>query len=179
MSNPWPTRTIDEYRELYLKIRDSKGKETIVDKKDDVVVETKKDNFRLKENIESQTIEMTKGEDKLDITLPVIINSDTKQVSVGTSSGKEVEIKAELRDAIEKTLEHLDLQDTIPPQEVGTSIVEDDGKVVYKLETQKRQKLFGFLPVKVEETTTLDAESGELVKTEKSFANRILDFFSF
>lgn len=176
---PKPTRTMDEYRELYLKIRDSKGKETTIDKKDDVVVETKTDNFRLKENIPSQTIEMTRGEDKLDIKLPVIINSDTKQVSVGTSSGREVEIKVELHDAIEKTLQHLDLQDTVPPQEVGSSIVEDNGKVVYKLETQKRQKLFGFLPVKVEETTTLDAQSGELVRSEKSFANSLLDFFSF
>jgi hypothetical protein len=54
-----------------------------------------------------------------------------------------------------------------------------NGKPVYIVAGTKEEKLFGAIPVRVDKTVTLSAETGSIVSTKQSLVNRILDLLSF
>jgi len=57
----------------------------------------------------------------------------------------------------------------IKAEPVDIELKEENAKAVYKIKTAESRKLFGFIPVKVEKTLTVDAASTEVgITTEKS-----------
>ena len=56
---------------------------------------------------------------------------------------------------------------------------EQNGVPVYEINGISDQKLLGFIPVSIEKTVDVSAETGEIISTDISLGDRILDLFSF
>lgn len=56
---------------------------------------------------------------------------------------------------------------------------ERNGVPIYEIVGISDQKLLGFIPIPVEKTVVVSAQTGEIVSTEQSLTNQITDFFSF
>lgn len=50
---------------------------------------------------------------------------------------------------------------------------------VYEINGLSDQRFLGFIPVAIEKTITVSAETGAIVLTQESFSNRVLDLFAF
>lgn len=58
------------------------------------------------------------------------------------------------------------------------ALAERNGVPVYEVAGFSDQRLLGFIPVSIHKTAVVAAESGELLSTEQSLLNRLLDVFS-
>lgn len=56
---------------------------------------------------------------------------------------------------------------------------EKNGIPVYEINGLSDQKLLGFIPVAIKKTVTVSAETGNVVSTQESFPNRVLDLLAF
>lgn len=54
-----------------------------------------------------------------------------------------------------------------------------NGVPIYEINGISDQKLLGFIPVAIEKTVTVSAQTGEIVSTQESFGNKLLDLASF
>ncbi|MBI4080493.1 MAG: hypothetical protein HY430_01860 [Candidatus Levybacteria bacterium] len=54
-----------------------------------------------------------------------------------------------------------------------------NGVPIYEINGISDQKLLGFIPVAIEKTVTVSAQTGEVVSTQESFANSVLDLLAF
>ena len=54
-----------------------------------------------------------------------------------------------------------------------------NGVPIYEINGISDQKLLGFIPVAIEKTVTVSAETGEVVTTQESFGSRVLDLLAF
>ncbi|MBI2309802.1 hypothetical protein HYU89_02790 [Candidatus Collierbacteria bacterium] len=54
-----------------------------------------------------------------------------------------------------------------------------DGSLVYEVEGEKQEKLFGLMPLKFKKTAIVSVETGELIETKESFVNKFLGLISF
>lgn len=54
-----------------------------------------------------------------------------------------------------------------------------NGVPTYEINGISDQKLLGFIPVAIEKTVTVSADTGEVVSTQKSFVSRVLDLIAF
>lgn len=71
---------------------------------------------------------------------------------------------------------------TPPPSENVDNVViltaDQDGTLVYEIQGSKNKKLIGFIPVEIQRTAIVSAETGELIKIQEDFKNRLLDLLS-
>ena len=56
---------------------------------------------------------------------------------------------------------------------------EDSTKLEFRLKTNKTEKLFGVVELEIPATVYYDTQTGELLRSEQSLLNKILDMFSF
>src|SRR3989338_5653213 len=56
---------------------------------------------------------------------------------------------------------------------------EQNGIPIYEINGISDQRLLGFVPVTIEKTIAVSAETGAVVSTQVSFVNKVLDFLSF
>ncbi len=56
---------------------------------------------------------------------------------------------------------------------------EQNGVPIYEINGISDQRLLGFIPIAIEKTVTVSAETGTVVSTQQSLGNRILDLFAF
>lgn len=59
------------------------------------------------------------------------------------------------------------------------SLGEQNNVPIYEINGISDQRLLGFIPVAIERTVAVSAETGEVVSTQESFANRVLDLLAF
>jgi hypothetical protein len=119
---------------------------------------------------------------------------DEDDIIVASESGERVKLKKNRREKIlvlpEKAVAAL-LRNGIIQQVASTSgsasgsgapvviYTRTNGSPVYIVAGSKDEKLFGAIPVHLDKTVTVSAETGEIISTKQSFVNRILDLLSF
>jgi len=119
---------------------------------------------------------------KVRTNLPVVIDVDTKKIKVKSpETGQEVEVEdvGKVTDGLRSRGLISDLSETktgTPQSELKQNWA---GELVYDLAGTKKERLFGFLPVKLSKQIEVSAQTGEVVKVNQSFASQLLDLFSF
>lgn len=110
---------------------------------------------------------------------PLSVDLNTNELIVTTPAG--VKRVAVLPDqAIANLLANnvIDRVDS-PETETELELTEEDGKPAYTVTGESDQKLLGFLPVKIRVKVKVSAETGEVVRTEKTIRDRLFDLVSF
>lgn len=114
---------------------------------------------------------------------PLTVDSQTNALTVTTPSGeKQVTI---LPDQAVQNMLSRNIIDRISEGETTGGAVKikieqlSDGTLVYEMEGEKQERFFGLIPLKFKKTAIVSAETGELVSSKESFADRFLDLLSF
>jgi len=148
-------------------------------------------NEALKENdIEIGTtsargFSITNKETKAETEFPISVNLATKTLSVDTPLGQR-DLTVLPDQAVQNVLGQKIIDRVSQNSLTGTSGAQLQlvqlrlfaNKPVFQVQGIDDKKLFGVLPVAVQKTTLVSAETGQLVKTNTDLINTILNFFS-
>jgi len=114
---------------------------------------------------------------------PLSVDLTTNTLSVTTPAGeKQVTI---LPDQAVQNMLARNVIDRIVEQEAGDLATrvrmsqKTDGTLIYEMEGEKQERLFGLVPLKFKKTAVVSAETGELLETRQTFTDRILQLISF
>ena len=114
---------------------------------------------------------------------PLTVDSSTNILTVTTPSGeKQVTV---LPDQAVQNMLSRNVIDRISGQNATdlSSRVKmtqkSDGSLVYEVEGEKQERLFGLVSLKFKKTAIVSVETGELLETKESFANKLLGLISF
>lgn len=131
---------------------------------------------------------LKRGQVEAETVLPISFNVATKSFTVQIAGGEQ-QVKV-LPDEVAQKL----IKDNVLNQlqtsttsvrggasttQVKVSLTELDNKAVYEVQGASQQKFLGFVPVSITKTVYVSAETGNQVKTNESFASRLLDIISF
>lgn len=118
--------------------------------------------------------ELKSGDTKVETELPIQIDTETKQLSVTTPQGTKT--VTTLPDEAVNTIQSLNSKE----RAVGGASLETRGDdVVYKVETERSERMFGLLPVLIRRNVEVSAVTGQVTSTQQSFTQRLMDLFSF
>lgn len=105
---------------------------------------------------------------------PLYLDENDGSVYVETPNGQ-VKLGVMPQSIIEKA-EDLDTVDSVEDVELES---ETEDKLEFKLKTKSAEKLFGIFNVEIPATLYFDAQNGEQLRSEQTFMNKVLSFFSF
>ena len=114
---------------------------------------------------------------------PLTVDSQTNILTVTTPSG-EKQVTTLPDQAVQNMLSR-NVIDKITGQNVADlsnrvkMTQKSDGSLVYEVEGEKQEKLFGLVPLKFKKTAVVSVETGELLETKESFADKLLGLISF
>lgn len=158
----------------------------------EVKIETKREFLRIRERDEKNEVRVgtenggfviDRNKIRATTDFPLSVDLSTNTLSVTTPAGeKRVTILPD--EAVQNMLSR-NVIDRIGGQEVGglsTRVKmsqKSDGTLIYEVEGEKQELLFGLVPMKFKKTAVVSAETGELLETKATFTDRILEFISF
>ncbi len=110
---------------------------------------------------------------------PLSVDLATNELIVTTPNG--VKRVAVLPDQAIANLLANDVIDRLetPGTETELELTEEDGLPVYEVAGESDQKLLGLLAVKIKSKIKVSAQTGEVLGTEKTVFDRLIDLFSF
>ena len=118
--------------------------------------------------------EIKSGETRVETALPIQINPETRQLSVVTPQGTKT--VTTLPDEAVNTIQSLNTKE----RAVGGASLETRGDdVVYNVETERSERMFGLLPVLIRRNVEVSAVTGQVTSSQQSFTQRLMDLFSF
>lgn len=118
--------------------------------------------------------ELKSGDTKVETELPIQIDTETKQLSVTTPQGTKT--VTTLPDEAVNTIQSLNSKE----RAIGGASLETRGEdVVYNVETERSERMFGLLPVFIRRNVEVSAVTGQVTSTQQSFTQRLMDLFSF
>lgn len=149
--------------------------------KSNIKVETAGDNeFLVSRNT---TGALTNFPISLDLaTNALIINTPAGQKTVAILPDTAVQnlLAANIIDQLgNQALQNEVSNNTLPKIDRLITLGEQNGIPVYEINGFDNQRLLGLIPVIVEKDVTVSAETGEVVATQESLVNRVLDLVSF
>ncbi|GEM_PF-3258064 len=157
--------TEDKVETEVLKIKDREDK-------DEIKIKTKNGEFVIDRNRVGATT-----------NFPLTVDSSTNILTVTTPSGeKQVTV---LPDQAVQNMLARNVIDKILGQnaaDLGSRVKmsqKSDGSLVYEVEGEKQEKLFGLMPLKFKKTAIVSVETGELLETKESFVNKLFGLISF
>lgn len=121
---------------------------------------------------------------------PLSVNSATNELVVNTPSGA-ITVAVLPDEAVanmlaQNVLDHVQTPtaDELPNQEVGNvqeslNLKDRNGELVYEVDGTSDQKVLGLFKVQIHKKAIVSAQTGELVKVDKTFAQTLLDLISF
>ncbi|MDO8429067.1 MAG: hypothetical protein Q7S88_00365 [Candidatus Daviesbacteria bacterium] len=118
-------------------------------------------------------------------SFPLSVDPKTNILTVTTPAG--VKTVAVLPDVAVNNLLSSRVITEVDSSEVSGSLAsfskimdleEKDGKLVYKIKGQRKNRLLGLIPVKTSVTAYVSAESGEVLESSQSFLGRLLNKIS-
>jgi hypothetical protein len=119
---------------------------------------------------------------------PILIDLATNTLSINTPAG-ERHVAVLPDQAIENLLAANIINNLIKTQALNASEIENieqvitlganQGELVYQIQGISNQKLLGLLPVLIEKTVEISAESGQVMSEQEALLDRILDAISF
>ena len=122
--------------------------------------------------------------------LPLSVNLETNELIVTTSIGERTVtilpdqavqnmLAANVIDRMSgQELVSLVQQGGIETLDQVIQLSEQNGIPIYEIEGIKEHRLLGFIPVTTDVTVTVSAETGEVIDTNQSFLDTIVDIFS-
>lgn len=123
-------------------------------------------------------------------SFPISVDVDTNQLVVTTPAGQKV-VTVLPEQAIQNLFAanivnrlggQADVNEAADNDETSArqfiTLGEKDGDPIYEINGISDQKLLGFIPVEVEKELTVSAETGNVLSTDVSFGDRILDLLS-
>lgn len=125
----------------------------------------------------ANTITIKRGLSQAYTTLPLVIDSNTHELSITTLSGtKPLTVLPDQAAANLLRTKELSL---ISDNSQAIEIALIDDAPVYKVTGEKVERLLGLFKVVIKKEVHVSADTGKVVKTKKNTANTILDFLSF
>jgi len=127
------------------------------------------------------TFTITRGQVQANTNFPISFNVATKTFTVQTPSGQQ-QVSVMPDEALQKlfqssTISHL--QTGQNNQSPTVQLTQINNQPVYQVQGVSQKRFLGFLPVFIQKTAFLSAQSGSLVSTNESFFSKILDSISF
>lgn len=159
------TETEDETETEVLRIREREDK-------NEVKINTKNGGFVIDRNNVGATT-----------NFPLTVDSQTNVLTVTTPSG-EKQVTTLPDQAVQNMLsrnviDRISGQDTTDLSSRVKMSQRSDGSLVYEVEGEKQEKLFGLMPVKFKKIAVVSVETGELLETKESFTDKLLGLISF
>ena len=124
-------------------------------------------------------------------TFPLSVDLDTNELIVTTPAGvKRVAvlpdqainnlIKDRVFDEVEDDDEENDATESGQLANVSSiyDLEEEDDEIKYTIRGKSHQTLLGIIPVEIQKTVEISAETGEVIAQHQSLLSRLLDFFS-
>lgn len=162
---------------------ESEGKE--MDLGDELVMMEREDKHQIRISTASgKTMKFMRNNRAAKTDLPISIDLDTNELVITTAKGSKTVtvlpdqavanmLAANVFDRVK------DKDDEIDDSVELVEIEDEDGELVYEIQGVSDQKLLGLVPVTVETTAVVSATTGELVETQKTLANNLIDLVSF
>lgn len=125
--------------------------------------------------------EIRDGGGRVQTDLGLSVDVETKKISVEGADGKKTEIEKSLDD-VATELSKNEVVDSLSKDSAGSasgSLVNKGGEVVYEVSGDKKERLFGVLPVNVSKQVDVSPSTGQVVRVNQGAFSRFLDFFSF
>ena len=149
-------------------------------------------NEALKENdikigtTSARGFSITNKETKAETEFPVTVNLASRTLSVDTPLGQK-DLTVLPNQAVQNVLGQKIIDRVSDNSLSGTSGAQLQlvqlklfaNRPVFQVQGIDDKKLFGILPVGIQKTTLVSAETGQVVRTNEDLINRILDIFSF
>jgi len=112
---------------------------------------------------------------------PLSLNPDTRQLTVTTPNGtKNVAVLPEsaVQNLVDKKI-ITNLDDSSPDASSSVSLEVKNKNPVFVITGDSKQHFLGFIPVTIHKSIDVSAQTGDIVGQDESFAQRLLDIFSF
>ena len=172
----------NEDGKLKIKIKQENGNEVEIenDSLDDINEILEEEDIHIA-TTSGHGFRIRRGQFEAGTRFPLSINPQTNQLTVTTPAGEKN--VAVLPDQAVENLLRLKFIDIVATDSAtGTSenislgLLNDEP--TFQIKGLDNQKLLGFLPVSIQKTSFVSAESGEVLKIDQTFLNRLLDLLS-
>lgn len=164
---------------LKLEAETETGETTELGEDDEIEIEARHDDkIRVATGSSDREMTFSRNRVRARTNFPLSVDLNTNELIVTTPNGvKRVTVLPD--QAIAKLLENNVLDRLEPDSEEELELTEEDGVPSYEVAGESDQKLLGFMPVKIKSRVKVSAETGEVIRTEKTIRDRLFDFLSF
>ncbi|MBU2052111.1 PepSY domain-containing protein [Patescibacteria group bacterium] len=165
---------------LKLEAESENGEETELGEDEEIEIEAREDQDDIKISTGSgDELTFTRNRVRARTHFPLSVDLATNELIVTTPNG--VKRVAVLPDQAIANLLANDVIDRVVSGEIETEVelTEEDGNPAYEVSGESDQKFLGFMPVKIKSKVKVSAETGEVLSTEKSIFDRLIDLVSF
>lgn len=158
-------------------------------------IEEREDKNQIKVNISGNKFLVSRGEVGAETPFPVSVDLGTNELTILTPSGEKTVamlpdtavssmLSANIIDQVRGLAFTQDVQTVATSsattlQEVINLTSTGEGVLAYEIPGVSNQKFLGFIPVAIEKTAVVSAETGELLDVSQTLGSTVLDIFSF
>lgn len=172
----------NENGKLKIKIKQENGDEVEIenDSLDDINEILEEEDIHIA-TTSGHGFRIRRGQFEAGTRFPLSINPETNQLTVTTPAGeKNVAVLPDQAVANLLRLKFIDIvatnSATGTSENISLGLLNDEP--TFQIKGLDNQKLLGFLPVSIQKTSFVSAESGEVLKIDQTFLNRLLDLLS-
>lgn len=167
---------------LKLEAETEDGERTELGEDDEIEIEDKDDDkVRVATGSDEEEMVFSRNRVRARTNFPLSVDLNTNELIVTTPNGvKRVTI---LPDQAIANLLANDVIDRVESPAIGTDteleLTEEDGVPAYEVSGESDQRLLGMLFVKIKSRVKVSAETGEVLSTQKTVFDRLIDLISF
>ncbi len=174
----------NETEGLKLKTKDETGTETELagEAIDQINNEFEQETGVRVERTQDNKFIIRKGTVEAESSFPVAIDLSTRTLSIQTPSGEK--ILTVLPDQAVQNLINRNILDRVQTNQLTSQnqrviLAQLNDQPAFEVKGADDKKLFGFLPVTFIKTIFVSSQTGQVLKTQESFTDRFVEFFSF
>jgi len=134
--------------------------------------------IKVRRNGDLYEVEATSSAVRTRTHFPLTVDPESNMLIITTPAGEKTVQLPEV--AINNMIEKGEFDQVVIEPNEEIEIVEDDnGNLVYEIDVEDNQKVLGLINIKIKKQLRVSAESGDIVATDISLGQRIIDFISF
>lgn len=167
-------------------------KEIEVSRKDVYEIEEPKNKYLIKVATGSgDSMLLVRTNAAAKVNQPIYLDPNTNELKVPTTSGEKTlnylpdaivanVVSYNVLDLVQANTDESRVNDNIATQvQKLIELKEDNGDLVYEVQGEKKEKVFGLFPVTILQKAIVSAETGELLRTVRSLRGALIDLISF
>lgn len=164
---------------LKLEAETEVGEKTELGEDDEIEIEDRDDDkIRVATGSSEQEMTFSRNRVRARTNFPLSVDLKTNELIVTTPNGvKRVTILPD--QAIANLLANNVIDRLEPESETELELTEENGVTAYEVAGESDQKLLGMFNIKIKSKVRVSAETGEVVRTEKTVFDRLMDLISF